>query len=467
MTKTQFRHDLRRGLGSCPLELERCANVEDYREDLLWGLEHALAYDAQCEGTRAIYYYDMLWLFDDWTDFHALIAAGAKRNLKDRGWRFFHFAELLALMAGDAYAPARETLEELYALLLGAIRRGRPSQTGIWPTMDNFSRVSVSLLTNALQTQAEREAFYLRVLADYGRILAQKPDLGGHAEDEWFDSVTEDTLGTERVRELLQQAGDNPDIVRYLENRRRLQASREAYRAQAQQQAEAESAQSIYRKLRDGAVPGKDLPLHLLRRMEREQGLEEISILAQLYAAEEREDLREAILRLFRTEACISVFDDAGISRLLRDADSENRALREEALRVLPELRAPQVRDYALSRLKRRRKDVDALYMLLNNFRPGDGDLLIPLVKAVSLDENRGAWHGVFSVVRELIHRDPAADRELSGALLPYMLREGYCSCCRLYLLELMEPRGLLTPELREACRRDCYLEIRDFAESL
>ena len=465
MTKTQFRHDLRRGLGSCPLELERCANVEDYREDLLWGLEHALAYDAQCEGTRAIYYYDMLCRFDDWTDFHALIAAGAKRNLKDRGWRFFHFAELLALMAGDGYAPAQETLEELYSLLQGAIRRGRPSQNGLWPAMDNFSRVCVSLLTNALQTQVEREAFYLRVLADYGRILAQKPDLGGHAEDEWFDSVAEDTLGAQRVRELLQQAGDDPDIVRYLENRRRLQASREAYRAKARQQAEAESAQSIYRKLRDGAVPGEDLPLHLLRRMEREQGLAEVSILAQLYAKEERADLREAILRLFRTEVCISTFDDAGISRLLRDAESENHPLREEALRVLPELRAPQVRDYALSRLERRKKDVDALYMLLTNFRPGDGERLIPLVKAVSLDENRGAWHGVFSAVRELIHRDPAADRELSAALLPYMLREVYCSCCRLYLLELMEPRGLLTPELREECRRDCYLEIREFVE--
>lgn len=467
MTKTQFRHDLRRGLGSCPLELERCTNVEDYREDLLWGLEHALAYDAQCEGTRAIYYYDMLSLFDDWTDFHALIAAGAKRNLKDRGWRFFHFAELLALMAGDGFAPARETLEELYALLLGAIRRGRPSQNGIWPAMDNFSRVCVSLLTNALQTQAEREAFYLRVLADYGKILAQKPDLGGHAEDEWFDSVAEDTLGAERVRELLQEAGSDPDIARYLENRRHLQASREAYRAQSRQQAEAESAQSLYRKLRDGAVPGEDLPLHLLRRMEREQGLAEVSILAQLYAKEERADLREAILRLFRTEACISVFDDTGISRLLLDAESENSTLREEALRVLLEAHHQKVRDHALSRLERRRKDVDALYMLLTNFRPGDGERLIPLVKAVSLDENRGAWHGVFSVVRELIHRDPAADLELSAALLPYMLREGYCSCCRLYLLELMEPRGLLTTELIEECRRDCYLEIREFVESL
>ncbi len=467
MTKTQFRHDLRRGLGSCPLELERCTNVEDYREDLLWGLEHALAYDAQCEGTRAIYYYDMLSLFDDWTDFHALIAAGAKRNLKDRGWRFFHFAELLALMAGDGFAPARETLEELYALLLGAIRRGRPSQNGIWPAMDNFSRVCVSLLTNALQTQAEREAFYLRVLADYGKILAQKPDLGGHAEDEWFDSVAEDTLGAERVRELLQEAGSDPDIARYLENRRHLQASREAYRAQSRQQAEAESAQSIYRKLRDGAVPGEDLPLHLLRRMEREQGLAEVSILAQLYAKEERADLREAILRLFRTEACISVFDDIGISRLLLDAESENSALREEALRVLLEAHHQKVRDHALSRLKRRRKDVDALYMLLTNFRPGDGERLIPLVKAVSLDENRGAWHGVFSVVRELIHRDPAADRELSKALLPYMLREGYCSYCRLRTLELMQPRGLLTQELIEECRRDCYLEIREFVESL
>lgn len=69
--------------------------------------------------------------------------------------------------------------------------------------------------------------------------------------------------------------------------------------------------------------------------------------------------------------------------------------------------------------------------------------------------------------MRDLIEQNPEADRELSAALLPYMLREGYCSYCRLRTLELMQPRGLLTQELIEECRRDCYLEIREFVESL
>ena len=109
----------------------------------------------------------------------------------------------------------------------------------------------------------------------------------------------------------------------------------------------------------------------------------------------------------------------------------------------------------------------DAVLMLLNNFRPGDGKRLIRLVKVVSLNEHHGDWHGVFRAVRELIEQNPEADRELSAALLPYIYREGYCSFCRLHTLELMKPRSLLTPEIIEECRRDCDLEIREFVEGL
>ncbi len=63
-------------------------------------------------------------------------------------------------------------------------------------------------------------------------------------------------------------------------------------------------------------------------------------------------------------------------------------------------------------------------------------------------------------VLRDLIEQNPEADRELSAALLPYMLREGYCSCCRLYTLRLMQPRALLTPELIMECRRGLQCEI-------
>ncbi len=457
MTKEQFRHDLRRGLGSCALELDRCGDPEAWREDLLWGLRHALAYDAQCEGTRALYFFELLERFKDPSPFFDLLAADARKNLGDRGWRFAHDAELLALMAGAGHWTARETLAELYDRLLEAIRAGRPAGIRIWGCLDNFGTLCIAVLSTVLQTRTEREAFYLRVLADYGRLLRQKPGIEERCDDESFDFEAGRLLGKERLRELQTDTGDDADLAAWLRNHELL---REKYAdCQARRpEREAETAQSLYDKL----CAGQSVPLHCLFAMERRHGAEELTRFARLYAAEERAEVRAAMLRLLRVEGGAFSFD-SGVSRLLCDAESEAAELREAALEALGGVRDTRVRDYALSRMERSRKDLPALYMLLNNFRPGDGARLIRAVKAVSLNEHNGDWHGVFRNVRTLIERDAEADRELSAALLPYFYREGYCSCCRKDSLELMRPRGLLTPALIEECRRDCNPEIRAF----
>ncbi len=80
--------------------------------------------------------------------------------------------------------------------------------------------------------------------------------------------------------------------------------------------------------------------------------------------------------------------------------------------------------------------------------------------------EERDGWHAVFSDVLGLIDADPAADRELSAALLPHIYRKGFCSFCRCETVELMAARGLLTPALLEECRYDCNMELRDFVET-
>ena len=334
MTKKQFRHDMRRGLGSCQLELRRCTDIEEYRQDILWGIQHALAYDAQCEGTRAIYFFDMIELFDDWSEFYTLIADSAKRNIKDPGWRFFHYEEILALMAGAGYAPAQETMDELYELLLRAVQRGRPSRNGIWAAMDNFSRICVSILTNVMQTQEDREAFYLHVLVDYGKILARKPTFGVHCEDKWFEMVAEEDIGETRTHELLTQKSSDPDIARYLENNRQRAAKRESYQAMIQSETlKTKTAESLYEKL----CVEDWTQINRLRKILRECEPEEAAKLARLYAKEEREELRARILHLFRICDSMSAFDDNGIIRMISDVESENETLREEALIALQE----------------------------------------------------------------------------------------------------------------------------------
>ena len=125
-------------------------------------------------------------------------------------------------------------MDELYELLLRAVQRGRPSRNGIWAAMDNFSRICVSILTNVMQTQEDREAFYLHVLVDYGKILARKPTFGVHCEDKWFEMVAEEDIGETRIHELLAQKSSDPYIARYLENNRQRAAKRESYQAMIQ-----------------------------------------------------------------------------------------------------------------------------------------------------------------------------------------------------------------------------------------
>ena len=430
MTKKQFRADLRRGLGSCHLELDRCGDIEAYREDILWGCGHALAYDTQSEGTRAIYLFEMIERFEDWTDFYEFLASDAKRRIKDPGWRFAHDTDLLALMAASGYAPAKQTLEELYDLLLRAVQTGRP-RTPMWPVRDNYERFCVAVLTNGLQAQAEKEAFFLRTLADRGRLIRRRPAYAEGLIDEWYFRMAGDALGEDRLDALLKTGREDPEIALYLETQGRLEREwNEAGEARMQS--------------------AKTITTQLLAKYQTEDELQ-----------------RTAILGGLRGFAVAATIEDDGIEQLLADAESENEALRAEAWRLLADLRDGRIRDLALRELDRDPKNDDAMLAAIKNYRSGDEQRIISIVKSASLDKDNGNWHGVFWAARDLIDENPEADRALSAVLLPYMYRKGFCSCCRRDVVEAMLARGLLTPELIEECRHDCNLEIRKLVETL
>ena len=72
----------------------RCDDPEIYREDILWGIKHAFAYDAQCEGTRGGYLFSLIEQFNDWSDFCELAANRANKNVKDRGQKIWHYSQI-------------------------------------------------------------------------------------------------------------------------------------------------------------------------------------------------------------------------------------------------------------------------------------------------------------------------------------------------------------------------------------
>ena len=430
MTRNQFRADLRRGLGSCYLALDRCCNIEAYREDVLWGCGHALAYDTQSEGTRAIYLFEMIERFEDWTDFYEFLAADAKRRIRAPGWRFAHDTDLLALMAASGYAPAKQTLEELYDLLLRAVQTGRPRKP-MWPVRDNYDQFCIEMLTNGLQSQAEKEAFFLRTLKDRGSLIRRRPAYAERFIDEFLFDVAKEALGEDRLDALLKTGREDQEIALYAETQERMEREWNEAREERMQSA-------------------KTITTQLLEEYRTEDELQ-----------------RTAILGGLRGFAVAATIEDDGIVQLLADAKSENETLRAEAWRLLGDLRDGRIRDLALRELDKNPKNDDAMMAAIKNYLPGDEQRIISIVKSASLDKDNGNWHGIFWQVRDLIDENQEADRALSAVLLPYLYRKGFCSCCRCDVVEAMLARGLLTPELIEECRYDCNLEIRKLVETL
>lgn len=91
MTKSEFKQDLLRGLGRCVQAVQ--LSPERYRECVLWACSHEIAYDPECEGSRAYYVYDMVACYPEREPFAAATVEALKKA-KVGSWKLSYLAEL-------------------------------------------------------------------------------------------------------------------------------------------------------------------------------------------------------------------------------------------------------------------------------------------------------------------------------------------------------------------------------------
>ena len=465
MNREQFRHDLRRGLGSCYAELKQCGDPEKYRADIFWGCDHAFAYDAQSEGVRGPYLFGMIKLLGDYPDFCELAEAGAKSNLMDTTWRFEHYISLLTLMA-DAYEPASKIVWEIYQILLHELRTGGQTQWGTWPAYDHMSYLCVLIFDDMCGTDDERAEFLLKVFSDYGDIMRMWPHLKAYLEDGWLEAHAGEVLGKNRIWKMLEENQSDPNLYCYLEQWKKNDGERRTLgQLTPKTNTEIKTAQEIYKELQ--AYDEEQEPLGMIqwtRRLEKTGDTGELTKLIEMYGTETDGQMRYRLLFVIRTKREASVFDKKGIARVISDMDSESDRLKEEAARVLSIIRDDSVRQYAIDRINRGVTDIDTISILIGNYQEGDGRLLAGLIRSISADETNDFCHGMFGDILDLIDESKEADNELSDVLLPYLYHEGNCSGCRRRIVEHMKRRGILTLDIIEQCLYDCNEEIREIA---
>lgn len=196
----EFRRLMYCGHGRCFTAMEE-GNPGIYRNAVLFGCLHDIAYDMQCEGSRGIFMYNLVQYYPD-PDFFAMAAVDTFRKLPPDmdEHRFQHLCDFLMEFGADGNAAVFSVLNEKYAILHTAILRSRNNRKQN-RMLTNFEYLCILLMQNG------DDARFLKIISDMG-IYYNHHELG------WFLSVLKQDERKMRYLESLCQSGEASSAVR-------------------------------------------------------------------------------------------------------------------------------------------------------------------------------------------------------------------------------------------------------------
>ena len=416
MTKKEFRQFMLKGRGCCIQAVRR--NPERYRSEVLWACRNEIAFEAQCEGSRAWYVYQMIDCFEDKTPFlHTLIAA-LDHSRSNYGWKVHYLGEMLVHFMLDGCTEAEEALWRKYEQLYAILRSKKRCPRGYFAELNDFSALCVDL--------GERREAMVKIAEDIGRLYREYSFYDGWRFD-WLYAQN----GKRILKTLEKKAEKSENIAAYLRESKRV---------------EEEELQNRENRRPSPIAEGKRL-----KQANREEQLEYM----ELYLREQEPEERTQALRVFTR--CPYPGD---ISPVVADMESEDPHLRFVARLVLENVQSPQIRQMALDNLD---ADPDAWFpMVVRNCREEDMAFIMSYVKNTPTDwECNTPWHGLHLDVLKMQDYGMKAPREL----LVHIYETSYCPNCRQEALEQMGKRRMLTEEMLEECLYDSLDKVRAYAK--
>ena len=419
MTQKEFKQALLRGQGRCILAARK--EPERYRKIVLWACSHEVAFDPQCEGSKAWFVSELIRSYPDPQPFVDAAAECLVKTRPDGRWKVQYLAELLQFFALERNKTARRALRNKYKGLFAALMaRKRAPQYRVFPLLEDY--------TDLCQVLAMSRNAMIRIAGDIGTLYREKSFVGP-----WhFDWLFATHAVTWR-KELEREAASSEAIALFL------------------RKGDEEARHTAEQKPRPAReLKGIALSLWLSRNTDPET----IEFYANTYLQEQDPAKRAPALKAF----CRCPFPgDPG--PILADARSEYQPLRDAAMEALERIRHPAVRELALSLAPEAPET--AFSLRLRNHQKKDRPLLTELVTSVPVDfKSETCWHGQLIAL---------LDAEEDGAktppeLLLHYYEKGYCSWCRHTLLRRMSRRRLLTPEILAECLWDSNGDIRTWA---
>lgn len=406
MTIEQFHNALLQGRGKCVLAVQ--ADPEKYREEVKWACRELVAFDTQCEGSRAWLVYSLVRLYPDRTPFVKAACDALIDCPSDGSWHVSSLAELVELFFQDGDQSAWKALMTKYRQLYHQMLRvGPPQDSCYWAQRDDYERLAVILGWN--------RDYCLDIARDMGRLSLETEWLKDYDFD-WFY----DTKARRYLRSLTKAAETDPLLTEFH------RVHETAYQKFQAQLAQRRSKRLPY-NCRD------EEPIH--------------AAVEKYLSAITPEEKCEALDAFHWTPYPT---DPAPI---IADSQSDHERLRIAAWNVLEDIRHPVVREYALQHLE----TPEGFAVFCANYNAADEKPLLDRLRSVPVDfEETTSWHGDQMAVRKM--KKPPKEA------LQYIFDTTYCSWCRWNTLTEMGKRRMLTPELLEECQYDSNDNIRAYA---
>lgn len=183
-----------------------------------------------------------------------------------------------------------------YRFLLVLLDEYDPDQNRLFSERDNFQSLCITLVSLCFDDRRRREKIYRKIVRDLCILGEENPLLTAEYFD-WFQSVSERSLGKKTMHELLYRADAEDYVKTYARMLEEYQSARNSGWKNSRRE-EPQTAEELYQLLKAGKRPGREWALLLACGWMRRNKEQEVVRLAAYYKEEKDWDIRCQILRM-------------------------------------------------------------------------------------------------------------------------------------------------------------------------
>jgi hypothetical protein len=433
-----FSFALRRGLGRA-VQYTRDNGVDGVADSLLANCLKNMAYDRQCEGSKAEWLFEMIGSSRQFDWFASSILDGLM--VAEDDYDLDHLCRFASLIARRGTMRAADLLREK---VLGQSFDGSLFGIEALARLDGVdSLVEIARRIGQSAKQDQR---------------AWVSPLDAYVDDETLVRLANDRL------ELL--SGSDSDIAKFLDVLKQDAARTSSVPKLSKEERDTQQREKARQELKLGDIfnqAGSHVGEYAGRYMRfgRFAATDaELRLVLQRFADETDEDACLRLLWVFRRAKMPEIPEKVWMAAI-----SENGRLREAACCALAQVEDQRIGDFARNQLSLNptsRVNVELLELFGRNFNDGDDVLILDSLPRIKLRDDDDAHAAGMAVLAIWEHNQLPS----LGALLEWAYFWTPCSVCRNTIVKNMVESGICPDDMLRECLLDSEKETRQLAES-